>query len=149
MIRSIMTKTEHDAKAGYLSRVLWTGIRASGYVIERVWDAPNIFHARREDDGSEFLFAIRIKGEPTFRRVTGEWEYGIDVPDWLAYEQMRKAHPEMLFLLFFPTVSDTSMWFGGYEVINKNKRHWKDDKKFPIGIYFIRREFLQKVEGVE
>lgn len=136
---------EENSRVGNLARSIWMGLRSTGYEITRVSETPNIFYAIRDTDGERLLFAIRVKGEPTFRTKTQEYEFGIDGPDMDAYLNLYRNYPVTLFLVFFPTIKENAIYYGDIDDVSTKSRHWQDDRKFPRGIYFVRRATLKKL----
>lgn len=152
---STMNQTSISSEViGSLARAIWADIRKSGYTVERVYEGPDVFLA--EKPGARFYFALRMKGEPSYRRKTKEYEYGVDEPDMKAYLSISTADripgdpptgdvPVPSFIIFFPTATDNTIYFGELHDIVTHARHWQDRHHFPAGIYFIGRKHLEKL----
>jgi hypothetical protein len=108
-----------------------------GYQVVPVVGHFNIFHAHNQMTGDNFLFSVRGKQSPSFRRKTNTWELGIDVPDYGSYVTAGTMYPHMKFVVFFDIETPKSTRWILLSDIQENGRFWWDESYFPNGIYFV------------
>ena len=61
---------------------------ASGYTVKET-DIPLTSFAKNDKTGDAFFYDVRIKQSPSYRRITGDWEFGVDIPDYILSEQTK------------------------------------------------------------
>ncbi len=114
------------------------GLTESGYTITTRTDLPRTSYAFNKNTGDKFFFDIRKKQTATFRRVTQEWELGVDIPDIDLYHDAGKTNPGVPFLVFFETEEPPGIKWVELERISNKGRKWMDADHFPLGIIFVK-----------
>jgi hypothetical protein len=110
----------------------------NGYEVVQQTEFERVSYAQNRVTGDKFYFDVRKKQTPTFRRITKEWEFGVDVPDHVKYYAPAGINPGIPFIVFFETESPAKIYWIQRERIRTVGRRWEDPDQFPDGILFVK-----------
>jgi len=110
----------------------------SGYEVIKTTKYDRTSLAVNRENGDKFYFDVRRKQAPSFRKKTGSWEFGIDVPEYNKY--FVSAETGLPFIVFFETGESTGIRYINRDEIGAVGRVWSDEFHFPNGIIFIKVE---------
>lgn len=129
-------------------------ITDAGYSLHKISDEFQVYQARPIEEAWEktmprFIMAMRSKTEASFRNISQEYEFGIDVPDMQYYITIQDAFPEAPFYIVFPVINAGKIWFGELDEIHMKSRFWRGGVKFHAGIFFVEVKSLREWKRAE
>lgn len=107
----------------------------NGYEIKPSTEYFLVSYAENRKTGDKFYFSVRKKQTATYRRISGEWEFGVDAPDHVRYYAPSDKIP---FLVFFETENPPRVNWIVREQVGRLGRRWTDPDHFPEGIFFVK-----------